>query len=199
MAARAHVIHDYVVASPRPRSRRQVWYRDDPVVLPRSSVWNAGAGIIAAAVAIGAIVTASAFAGFRPEAPVLSETPALPMLDQWQPDSLVEQANVTNLLAGPAHAVPSLDGPNGAAHLDAEPIFSRPELSPGTLSPEMSDDQSLPGTRTLPYPGPTTTPALPYPDPTTTPPDGVAPPEATPSTPTPALDPENPYRDTDSI
>lgn len=201
MAARAHVIHDYLVSSPRPRprARRQVWYTDDPVVLPRSSVWSAGAGLIAAAVAIGAIVTASAFAGFRPDAPVLSETPALPMLDRWQPDSLVEQANVTNLLAGPTRAVPSLDGPNNAARLDEEPIFSRPELTPAELSPETSDEQSLPGTRTLPYPGPTTTPTLPYPNPTTTPPDAVAPPDATPSTPTPLLDPENPYRDPDSI
>jgi hypothetical protein len=169
--------------------------------VPRSSVWSAGAGIIASALAIGAIVTASAFAGFRPDSPTLSETPALPMLDHWQLDSLVEHANVTNLLAGPAHAVPSLDGPTNAARLDEEPIFSPPalsgsnQLSPAELSPEASSDPSLPGTRTLPYPGPATAPPLPYPNPTTTPPDAVAPPEASPQTPTPPLDPENPYRD----
>lgn len=205
MAARAHVIHDYAVPSPRPRTRRQVWYRDEPVVLPRSSLWSAGAGPIAAAVAIGAILTASAFAGFRPQTPTLSETPALPMLDHWQPDSLVEQANVTNLLAGPARAVPSLNGTSNTAHLDEEPIFSRPEPSFSEQSLQQADEQPLPGTRTLPYPGPTsapalpypdtTTPALPYPDPTTTPPDAVAPPETPPSTPTPTMDPENPYRD----
>jgi len=195
MAARAHVIHDYVLPVPRGRARREVLYRNDPVVLPRTSVWSAGAGVIATAVAIGAIVTASAFAGFRPESPVLSETPALPMLDNWQPDSLVEHANVTNLLAGPAHAVRSLEGANGAAHLDEEPIFNQRELGPAELSPETSNESSLPGTRTLPYPGPTMTPTLPYPNPTTTPPDAVAPPDAPSSTPTPALEPENPYQD----
>lgn len=197
MAARAHVIHDYVVATPRARARRQVRYADDPVVLPRSSVWSAGAGIIAAAVAIGAIVTASAFAGFRPETPVLSETPALPMMDNWQPDSLVGQANVTNLLAGPAHAVPSHAGAHNTARLDEGPMFSEPALSsPAPLSPaELSLEPPLPGTRTLPYPGPAESPSLPYPNPTTTPPDAIAPAESTPQTPSPALDPENPYRE----
>jgi hypothetical protein len=36
---------------------------------------------------------------------------------------------------------------------------------------------------------------VPYPNPTTTPPDAIAPPDTAPQTPTPALDPENPYQE----
>jgi hypothetical protein len=206
MASRAHVIHDYSLAPPHARTRRQVWYRNDrdrsdPIVVPRSSLWRAGGGLITTALAMGAIVTGSAYAAFHTEPPALSQTPAAPLIDTWQLDPLLQQANITNLLAGPARAVPSLALPDNSARLDEEPIFSPPALSgapqlgPAELSPEPSHDESLPGTRTLPYPGPATAPALPYPNPTTTPPDVVAPTDTAPQTPTPKLDPENPYRD----
>jgi hypothetical protein len=203
MASRAHVIHDYPLAHPHPRTRRQVWYRNDrtdPVVVPRSSLWRAGGGLIVTALAMGAIVTGSAYAAFHTEPAPLAPTPTAPLADNWRLDPLVQQANVTNLLAGPARAVPSLEGLASAARLDEEPIFSPPAPSDQQLAPAPSSsgtsDEPLPGTRTLPYPGPATTaPTLPYPDPVTTPPDAIAPPEAAPETPTPALDPENPYRD----
>lgn len=202
MASRAHAIHDYSLAPSHARTRRQVWYRNDPVVVPRSSLWRTGGGVIVTALAMGAIVAGSAYAAFRSEPPALAETPTAPLEDSWQLDSFVQQANVANLLSGPARAVPSLEGANSAARLDEEPMFSEPAPSntlpslPTEPSSGSSSEPPLPGTRTLPYPGPATTaPALPYPNPTTTPPDAVAPPDTAPETPTPALDPENPYRD----
>jgi len=210
MASRAHVIHDYSIAHPHVRSRRQVWYRHDPVVVPRSSLWRTSGGLIVTALAMAAIVTGSAYAAFHDQAPSLAETPTAPLVDTWRLDPLAQQANVANLLSGPAHAVPSLEGTGNAAHLDDQPLFSDPALSSAQpaeplplspapsegLSPTPSEEQPLPGTRTLPYAGPAaTTSAVPYPDPVTTPPDVIAPPEATPETPTPALDPDNPYSD----
>jgi hypothetical protein len=197
MASRAHVIHDYSVASPRVRTRRQAWSMNDPVVLPRSSVWSAGAGVVAAALTIGAIVAASAFAGYHTDPPALSETPALPLADHWQPDSLVEQAHVTSLLAGPARAVPSLAAPNNSAALDDEPFVSAPARETVIDDSAPGVQENLPGatppSRLMPdKPG---VAAPPYPNPATTPPDAIAPANASPHTPTPALDPENPYSD----
>jgi hypothetical protein len=197
MASRAHVIHDYSVPGPRARTHRQVWDRNDPVVLPRSSVWSAGAGVIAAALTIGAIVAASAFAGYHTDTPALSETPALLLADHWQPDSFVEQAHVTNLLAGPARAVPSLAAPNSSARLDDEPLVSSPahEMIIDDPTPGVQGQRPGVASRSPLVPDKPGVVAPPYPNPTTTPPEAIAPPNASPQTPTPALDPENPYPD----
>jgi hypothetical protein len=201
MASRAHVIPDYSFSNPQSQARPRrpvIWYRDDPVVVPRSSVWSAGGGVIVAAIAIGAIVAASAYSAFRAEPPKLAETPVAPLEDTWQLDPLVQDAHVTNLLAGPTRAVPSLAAPNDASAFDDEPfVSSRPD--------EVIIDDSAPGVQEH-LPGvasePPSTPSAPaveepkpYPNPTTTPPEAIAPPSTTPETPTPALDPENPYRD----
>jgi hypothetical protein len=201
MASRAHVIPDYSFSNPQARPRRPViLYRNDPVVVPRSSVWSAGGGVIAAAVAIGAIVAASAYSAFRTEPPTMAETPVLPLEDTWQLDTLVQDAHVTNLLAGPTRAVPSLAAPNDASAFDDEPFVSSP--SPPD---EVIIDDSAPGVQehlpgvTPEAPVTPSAPAVeeskPYPNPTTTPPEAIAPPSTTPQTPTPVLDPENPYRD----
>jgi len=196
MASRAHIIHDYSLAPPRARTHRQVWFNDDPVVLPRSSVWRAGGGIIATALAVGALVAAGAFAGYRTDTPTLSETPALPLADDWQPDTFVQQAHVTALLAGPAHAVPSVAGPSAA--FDSEPFVSAPTHETVIDDSAPGVQEHLPGVTppsALVPDQPVVTPPATYPNPTTTPPEAVAPPNTNPETPTPALDPENPYRD----
>lgn len=206
MASRAHVI-DYAFTHPQPRARRPVQYRNDavqyrndPVIVPRSSVWRAGGGLIASALAIGAIVAASAYGAYHTEPPPLAETPTAPLVSSWQLDSLVQDARVTNLLAGPAHAVPNVARPNDTSAFDDEPFISTPS---GPADHVIIDD-SAPGVQEhLPGVAPES-PVVPsnpgveppaYPNPVTTPPEGIAPPNTAPQTPTPALDPENPYRD----
>lgn len=196
MASRAHVI-DYAFHHPQPRPRRPAHYPNDPVIVPRSSVWRAGGGVIATALALGAIVAASAYAAYHPEPPALAETPTAPLVSSWQLDSLVQDAHVKNLLAGPAHAVPNVARPNDTSAFDDEPFVSTP-------TDHVVIDDSAPGVQEhLPGVAPES-PAVPsnpgverptYPNPVTTPPDAIAPPDTAPQTPTPALDPENPYRD----
>ncbi|MES1186601.1 MAG: hypothetical protein ABUL60_22500 [Myxococcales bacterium] len=196
MASRAHVIHDYSFSNPQARPRRQIRYRDDPVVVPRSSVWRAGGGVVVSALALGAIVAASAYAAYHPEPPALAETPSAPLLDTWQLDPLVQDAHVTNLLAGPARAVPNRAAPNAGSFLDDEPFISTPPDQVIINDSAQGVQEHLPGVAPEPAPA-STAPEVaepkPYPNPTTTPPEAIAPTSPTPQTST--LDPENPYRD----
>ncbi len=193
MASRAHVIQDYSFGNHAPRLRRVVRYQnEDPIVLPRTSVWSTGAGLVAVAIAAAAIVGGSAYAAYHTEPATMAETPAAPLERDWQPQSANVRAAVTNLLSGPAVAAPSQAAPTLPSDFEADtPIVT------GNSSQALIDD-SAPGaqdhfpqsTPLTPPDGPATT----VPNPTTTPPDAIAPPNAAPETPTPVLDPENPYR-----
>jgi hypothetical protein len=184
MASRAHVVQDYSFGGGAVRPRRQIRYRnDDPVVLPRSSIWSTGGGLVAVVLAAGAIVVGSAYAAYHTEPAALAETPALAVDRDWQPLTANTRAEVTNLLSGPALAVPSVAAPTRV--VDAE---TDTPLMPSD-SHEATINDSAPRRMTPPD----APPAI-VPNPTTTPADAIAPPNSAPETPTPVLDPENPYR-----
>jgi hypothetical protein len=195
MASRAHAVHDYPFATPHGRARRDVWYRaddDDPVVLPRSKIDGISARSALAALIASGLVVASSYALFSSPSPQpkLGETAAAPLWRDWQPNLDVERANVTNQLSGPALAVPSIASPTATDFDSDTPITSpaRPDEVIIDDSLQLKSDQPT----SQPAQPPEVLPA-PYPNPTTTPPEGVAP-DASPATPTPSLDPENPYR-----
>lgn len=198
MASRAHIIHDYSFSGGRSHPR-QVWYRrEDPVELPRTSIWRAGGGALLTAVAMGALVVGSVYAAFHEAPPQLAETPALPAIETWQPDASLNSARITNLLQGPALSVPDRVTPFMQTDLlEDVPATSSEAASSDAISPESRAPESreviIDDSKMYP-PAPAVTPT-PYPNPTTTPPDAIAPPEATPGTPTPTIDAENPYRD----
>lgn len=200
MASKAHIINDYSFGNARHRPRQLLFRRQDPVVLPRTSIWRAGGGAIATALAMGAIVVGSVYAAYREPPPQLAETPALAPLENWQPDASVGAARMTNLLQGPALSVPDKAAPFFAAEADAgEDVPSTSFVSPSQSSstePRSSESREVIIDDSKMYP-PAATPA-PYPNPTTTPPDAVAPP-ATNVTPPPATDAENPYRDSEQL
>ena len=195
MASRFHVVQDYSFGGGAVRPRRQVRYRgDDPVVLPRSSIWSTGGGLVAVVLAAGAIVVGSAYAAYHTEPAALAGTPALALDRDWQPLAGNVRGEVTNLLSGPALAVPSVASPTrkGSTETDTP-------LMPSDAHGAIVDD-SAPGAQQRFPPAapqrvtpPEARPAI-VPDPTTTPPDAIAPPNSAPETPTPVFDPENPYR-----
>jgi len=212
MASRAHVINDYPFGNHTARVRRVVRYREeeDPIVLPRSSAWSTGGGLIAVALAAAAIVGGSAYAGDHTEPAAMAETPTLPLDRDWQPDAANVRAAVTNLLSGPALAAPSqpstlerdFDADTPIVSGDASQVGSGdstpratpyPQVTPyPRVTPEAAappDAQATPDAATPPDNPPSTVP-----NPTTTPPEAIAPPNTSPETPTPVLDPENPYR-----
>jgi hypothetical protein len=202
MASRAHALHHDSFREAPSRPRRQVWHQsDDPVVLPRSRRWNFNSALVAAALVATGVVVASGYGVFyagQSGQPMLAETPALPLASDWAGDAELTRANVVNLLSGPAFAVPSVVAPENIAEQETD----TPSTSQGQRHDYAIDD-SAPGVQErlpkaapsppldAPFPEPISNP---YPNPTTTPPDGVAPPDSPPQTPTPALDPENPYR-----
>ncbi len=194
MASRAHVIHEYPFARQSPRPRRQVWYRSsaDPVVLPRG-----GSGGISAALVVSALIASSVIAGGAyavyfagAGAPAMVETPAAPVDARWEPDIEPIRANVVRALQGPVVSVPSVtSGPQAPLETDT------PSAGAGRDDYFIDDSKQLIRPEPQPVPrSPDSPRQLPYPNPTTTPPDAVAPPDVTPEIPTPALDPENPYR-----
>jgi hypothetical protein len=194
MASRAHVIHDYAFGNGHARPRRQLQYRNDtdPVVVPRTNILQAGGGALATAFAMGALLLGSAYAAYHQPAPQLQDTPALPVADTWQPDTLFAAAQLTNVLQGPLSAAPDKPGPFIAETSLEEDVQSSSSLAESRSSESreviIDDSKMYPPTQSVPYPNPTTTP-----------PDAVAPPATTPQTPTPALDPENPYRDSEQL
>lgn len=204
MAARAHVIPDY---SLQPRQRRPLRFQtNDPVVLPRSRDWDINGGLIAAAVAATALIAGATYAVYYTEPPKLAATPTLSLERGYEVDDHFSRGNALKALSGAAVAAPdSLNGalspgvalPPGDDGLSTSSA-AIPQRSAGS---EVVIDDSAPGAQeTFPQPDAgepaqsSVAPAAPYPNPTTTPPDAIAPPEAEPQTPTPALDPENPYR-----
>lgn len=207
MASRTHNFHDYSFGSAHSRPR-QVWYRrEDPVELPRTSIWRAGGGAIATAVALGALVIGSAYAAFRESPPQLLEaTPALPPVATWQPNATLSQAHVINALHGPAMSVPEQDATSAAIETESGAPSTSSELRSSELRSSQSPPPESPSFASPPPESreviiddsklyPPTSPPAPYPNPTTTPPDAVAPPVTGPATSTPPLDPENPYRE----
>ena len=192
MTSRAHV-YDYSFNDDARRPRRQLRFREDPIVLPKSSVWSTGGGLVAVALAAGALVVCSAYAAYHAEPATLTDTLSLPLERDWQPQSTNVRAQVTNLLSGPALAVPSVASATPNHEFDTDtPIMS-------SDAHEVTIDDSAPGAQSH-FPQATPIPVAPddrrtvVPDPTTTPPDAIAPPNSAPETPTPVLDPENPYR-----
>ena len=201
MASRAHAIHDYSFGGARSHRRRQLWFRaDDPIKLPKNSLWAAGIGALATAVATAAIVAAGAYAVSHAAPVRLSETPTLAPIENWQPDlGLVDQAAVVNLLQGPALAVPD----KAQLPLDKVDEPAAASTSPDSREVIIDDSKLYPLDESKRYPRtapPEELPA-PYPNPTTTPPDAIAPPGTvappvmTPAEPTPSLERDNPYRD----
>jgi hypothetical protein len=218
MASRAHVVYDYPLQRDSHWPRRGAWSRnEEPVVIPRNSVFMASGGLIMAALTAGALLAGSAYAMLNMPAPPLAETPTTPLQRGYTPDAQLAQANITNELSGPAHAVPQVA--NAAFVEDNAPMFgSEPSFAP--TKPRLDDgsslgsgrdreviiDDSAPGAqRGFPQPQTTTPreqPRPPYPNPTTTPPEGIAPESLPPEAPAPALpapvpttpaEPENPY------
>ena len=205
MASRTHDFHDYSFGSAHSRPR-QIWYRrEDPVELPRTSIWRAGGGALATAAAMGALVIGSAYAALRETPPPLrEETPVLPAIEAWQPAATLSQAQVINLLQGPAMSVrekaassvateTERDVPSSSfegSSSESRSSESRSSESPSFVAPPPESREVIIDDSKM-YPP---TPA-PYPDPTTTPPDAVAPPVTGPSTSTPQLDSENPYQE----
>ena len=188
MASKAHVIHDYSFGHARTRPRRQLWFPlDEPVELPRSSIWSTGGGALVTVLTMASLVVGSAYAASRSVAPSLAETPTLPLAETWQPDPSFAQATLTNLLTGPALAAP-----------DKAVVINTPLATdaPKTEAPKnVSHAHEVISDDSAPYPAETR--AAPYPNPTTTPPDAIAPPHTDPLVPTPLRDPENPYRDSE--
>jgi hypothetical protein len=193
MASRAHVIYDPTFGSNAALPQRAMRYRDrDPIVLPRSSIWSTGAGLIAVAVAAAAIVGGGAYAAYHTDSATIAETPALPLEREWQPEGANVRAAITNVLSGPMQAAPSralptfesdaetpiLSGSSDQALIDDSAPAAEPRLPQGTATPATAPDS----------------PATAVPNPTTTPPDAIAPPNSSPETPTPLLDSGNPYR-----
>ena len=185
MASKAHVTHDYSFGHAPTRSRRQLWLPlDEPIELPRKSLWSVGGGALITVLAMASLLVGSEYAASSRVAPSLAETPTLPLAETWQPDSSVAQARLTNLLAGPALAVP--DQAVGSATAAATAPEAPKDVSHAHES--ISDDAA---------PSPAETRPAPYPNPTTTQPDAIAPPHTGPLVPTPLLDPENPYRESE--
>jgi len=210
MASRAHVIHDYSYGRRSERPRHDVWYREeDPVVLPRASVWSSSGGLILAALAMGGLIAGSAYTALhRPASePVLAETPTPPLVaPDFQLDPEIQRARVTNMLSGPAYAViekgeaiaepdegaASLEAASssppaivaGKQHMTVDDASSRtPDASPAAPKEPSTDTGTGADLQSLPH--------APYPNPTITPPDAVAPPDAAPDTPTPVLGPDS--------
>lgn len=196
MASKAHVIHDYSFGGARSLRRRQAWYlRDEPITLPKSSLWAAGFGAIATAAATAAIVAGAAYAAFHVAPARLTETPTLAPAEAWQPDlAAVNQAGLVNLLQGPALAVPDKATLPSES---ADETAAATTTSPDTREVIIDDTKLYPLDESKRYPrtAPPEQPPVLYPNPTTTPPDAIAPPASTPAQPSPSLDPENPYRD----
>ena len=202
MASKAHAFNHYSLRSAVPRPRRDVWYdSDEPVVLPRSRQWDFNGALLAAALAATGVVVASGYAVYYAGEAPLADTPTMPLSHDWDGDAELPRANALNLLRGPALAVPAVATPESVA----EPETNAPSPTWTGHRSERSDyviDDSVSGAQQrfpqptpptpleAPYPDPL---SKPYPNPTTTPPEGVAPPQTSPNTPTPALDPENPY------
>lgn len=210
--ARAHVIYDYPLHHATPsHAPRDAWYRsteEEPVVVPKNGMFRAGGGLLLAAATGFALIAGSAYAVLNAPPPFMAETPTTPLWRAYTPDTLAEQANLTNELSGPALAVPQTGTASFAD--DQEPIFSTNSSreSPATDNRERETfiDDSAPGVQPqqppppaaqpapIPEPAAPQTPPEPpsaYPNPTTTPPDGYAP-EQKPLAP-PPLERENPY------
>ncbi len=200
MAGKAHVDDGYSFASgARALRRRQAWYRnDDPVALPRTSIWSAGGGAIATALATAALLIGSAYTAYRGAPPSMTETPASPLADNWQPDSHAGEARVVNLLYGPALSVPTKPASPGeiSSETDAPSIASAREVAlddSTTYLPQL--ESAAPRLESVDPGEPGIAPPAPYPNPTTTPPDAIAPPDFDRDRRTPILDAENPNRD----
>jgi hypothetical protein len=195
MASRAHAINNYSFGNGHARPRRQLWFRSDadPVVLPRTSLLRAGGGAFATAFAMGALLLGSAYAAYHQPLPQLAETPAIPLTDAWQPDAMFASAQLTNVLQGPLSAahdkVISVAETNLEEDVPSSSSASSSEARSSEPREVIIDDSKM-------YPPPKPEP---YPNPTTTPPDAIAAPAAAPHVPTPALDPENPYRDSEQL
>jgi len=213
MAARAHVAPDYSFGNEASRPRRDVYYRrEDPVVLPRSRGFSLDYRLIAAALAATALVTAATYGVFSASAPTLAETPTLPLVRDWSPGIDTGRASMLKALAGPSLSTRSLAAaPLTASDAAADAEASAPPANfPQSTVPSRTAPQSPPASARSPRDSSSSSsseepkvqdlvPELPptpevYPNPTSTPPEGVAPPEVSPEVPTPALDPENPYR-----
>lgn len=210
MPSRAQVLHDYPWGKPPPRVRRPVsfrWNADDPVNLPRTSLWRDGAGVIIAALATVAIVGSAAYSAYARGPRLLIETPTLPHEGRWQPDPDLVQAHVTNALSGPALAAPS--GGAGPHAFDMVMPMPAPERAhPSSDRPatgEVIIDDAAPGAQDSFPQGPdrsafgpaepAETETTPYPNPTTTPPELLTPPAQPAELPAPSHAPDNPYRD----
>jgi hypothetical protein len=198
MASKAHVIHDYSFGGARSLRRRQAWQlRDEPITLPKNSLWVAGFGAIATASATAAIVAGAAYVAFHVAPARLTETPTLAPAEAWQPDlAAVNQAGLVKLLQGPALAVPD-QATLLSENADETAAAAAATTSPDTREVIIDDTKLYPPDESRRYPGtaPPEQAPVPYPNPTTTPPDAIAPPANSPTQPSPSLDPENPYRD----
>jgi hypothetical protein len=153
--------------------------------------------VLTLALITAGIAAASAYSVFRTEPAALAETPLLPLERDARSDPELTHAHVIKGLNGPAFAVRSSEAPESAS------VDAVESLTP-TTSAYRNDhviDDAAPGVQPqlLQQPAPIEAPypervSPPYPNPSTTPPEGIAPPDTAPETPTPALDPENPYR-----
>lgn len=214
MASRAHVIHDYSFHGDTPRQRRPVRFQtNDPVVLPRSSSWDINGGLILAALAATALVTAGTYAVYNTAPPALAETPTAPLERDYQPDAEVAHANALKALSGPTLAAPDAPKPVSSLPLESQDTSSgsgtTTTATPSSTSSRSGDSEvivndSAPGAQdSFPQPSDNQSrlaPSAPYPNPTMTPPEGIAPSEETPRDVAPAdtSEPlpvrENPYR-----
>jgi hypothetical protein len=84
----------------------------------------------------------------------------------------------------PAETVIDDSAPGVQEHLPG--VAAEPPRDPSASA--ITDQPVRPGT-------PSAADTAPYPNPITTPPDAIAPPSTAPQTPTPVLNPDNPYRD----
>jgi hypothetical protein len=208
MASRAHAIHDYDydhdVRHGSERPRRQVSYRssEDPIEIPRGHNRDGGGLAIAVSALIASsVILGGAYAIYVGPPPAMAATPALPLYPTWQRDDQPQKAELQRALQGPALAVPNA-GPAGTLEeqVNETPVHAAaPAVAPGARGPSGGSPEVIIDDRyQLPQPAlqaPQMEPA-PYPDPIKTPPDGVGP-SLDLDAPTPALDPENPYRETE--
>jgi hypothetical protein len=191
MASRAHHIQDHF-GHIGERPRRAVRYpgREDPIELPGDRRGTFSGALLVSALIASSLVAGGVYALYAAGTSPLARTEAAPLVPSWHLNVEPVLAQNQALIAGPAHAVPSVESQPGPEQPTEAPVVVGGDRGPAPVSPP-----TTPAVPPAAEPDVTEAPRpLPYPDPTTTPPDAIAPPDVGPQGPTPLLDPENPYR-----
>jgi hypothetical protein len=197
-------MHDYGLGRASERPRRQVWYRssEDPIEIPRGSSSSGSLAMVISAVIASSVILGGAYAIYVGPPATMARTEVQALTPTWQLDTQPQRANVEKVLRGQAPLVPNV-APSTTEQQEAAPAVpgssvatptapaapSNPPASTRSSEVVIDDRYQLP----QPSAAPETQPQV-YPDPVKTPAEAIGP-ELNLDKPTPALDPENPYRE----